>query len=639
VGPRAFQEGETLPGRRLEIEDLADRLIARGIALLYAPSGAGKTSLVQAGLIPRLRREENLHVLPIIHVGRTPQLSAPTNANRYLLSTLASLQASPTENSSRSSAKRARGEEAASSVDADLENYLQEHSRSDADTLLIFDQFEEVLTLNPADRDVKTKFFRTLGQILDKPHRWALFAMREEYLGPLESYRQWLPESLTVSYRLEPLEEAAAREAILEPSAATYPAFSRQAAQDVVDYLRRVEIIELDNSVTTQLGPYVEPLLLQVVCAAIWDAALRDGVHEITSERIPGERHMSRALQSFYLEAVEAAVAATGIERQQILDWCGQKLITPLKTRSLVARGSNSTDGIPNAVIDALENNRLVHPVVRRIGERWYELTHDRMIEAIQEANRPESLKPTLKRFSKQALEDWLRDATYHLSRDRRTRVALTETVDQILRRMPYSPEEREQDARSARLLFACKVLDGDIDLARQELPELFAQLEDIWLSDIIQFKAYFVAEARGDGCDPLHSEENYFEAWAQITHRLSSPVKATGLGVLRAYIERYLTDGRFDTGSNPQAHTLVAKKAHRLWEVTRSADVVNWLEAAAYSRGFYENLIDANTDPQSDRRNVATERALLAFDTGNGPLLANCLEAAMAIYFLRRRQ
>ena len=108
VGPRAFETGETLYGRDRELQDLLDLLIAERIVLLYSPSGAGKSSLIHAGLIPRLR-EIGFHVLPVIRVNQEPPkeiidrpdhggqapASQPPDArpiNRYLFSTLLSLE-------------------------------------------------------------------------------------------------------------------------------------------------------------------------------------------------------------------------------------------------------------------------------------------------------------------------------------------------------------------------------------------------------------------------------------------------------------------------------------------------------------------------------------------------------------------
>ena len=67
VGPRSFESGQTLFGRTREVRELLYLLIAERIVLLVSPSGAGKTSLIQAGLIPELQRK-HFQVLPQIRV-------------------------------------------------------------------------------------------------------------------------------------------------------------------------------------------------------------------------------------------------------------------------------------------------------------------------------------------------------------------------------------------------------------------------------------------------------------------------------------------------------------------------------------------------------------------------------------------
>src|SRR4051794_26834137 len=54
IGPRAFREGELFYGREREANGLVDTLVAGRIVLLHSPSGAGKTSLIQAAVVPRL---------------------------------------------------------------------------------------------------------------------------------------------------------------------------------------------------------------------------------------------------------------------------------------------------------------------------------------------------------------------------------------------------------------------------------------------------------------------------------------------------------------------------------------------------------------------------------------------------------
>src|SRR5215831_15393706 len=97
VGPRAFETGETLYGREHETLELLDLLIGKRIVLLYSPSGAGKTSLLQAKLIPLLEKEQ-FAVLPVIRVGLDPfSVLGPVSnrlcGNRYVFSALRSLDA------------------------------------------------------------------------------------------------------------------------------------------------------------------------------------------------------------------------------------------------------------------------------------------------------------------------------------------------------------------------------------------------------------------------------------------------------------------------------------------------------------------------------------------------------------------
>ena len=56
VGPRPFETGEKLFGRDREAAKLLNLLVAERIVLLHSPSGAGKTSLVQAELLRMIKK-------------------------------------------------------------------------------------------------------------------------------------------------------------------------------------------------------------------------------------------------------------------------------------------------------------------------------------------------------------------------------------------------------------------------------------------------------------------------------------------------------------------------------------------------------------------------------------------------------
>src|SRR5919112_3048766 len=75
VGPRSFRKDqrEFFFGRDEESDELVSVITAHSAVLLYSQSGAGKTSLLNAKLIPRLEEEEDFHVLPPMRVqGQLP---------------------------------------------------------------------------------------------------------------------------------------------------------------------------------------------------------------------------------------------------------------------------------------------------------------------------------------------------------------------------------------------------------------------------------------------------------------------------------------------------------------------------------------------------------------------------------------
>ena len=200
-GPRSFQQGERLFGRQRETAALLDLLIAERVVLLYSPSGAGKTSLVQAALAPALAAE-GFRVLPIMRPGLTPDQPAP-GANRYVLSLLLGLEATRPEDAQTSLAELAG---------LTLADYLDRLPAPAEGVwhgdVLLFDQFEEILTADPTDRAAKLACFEQIGQALRDRNRWALFAMREEFVAALDPYLRPIPARFDKGrrYRLDLLE-------------------------------------------------------------------------------------------------------------------------------------------------------------------------------------------------------------------------------------------------------------------------------------------------------------------------------------------------------------------------------------------------------------------------------------------------
>jgi WD40 repeat protein len=388
VGPRSFSSSETLYGRDRELRVLTDRLISERIVLLHAPSGAGKTSLVQAGLIPQLA-SEGFFIHPPVRINAeypTDLMSASETAidlrryNRYVFSTLLSLEERYASGLRTKFNRLAR---------LSLSNYLTLRSIEDqreGPEFLIFDQFEEILSLDYNDRPAKMDFFTQLRAVLKNRNRWALFVMRTDYVGALEPYARTIPTYFSNTFHLELLGVKAALDAIQQPAKKAGVDFSDSAAQKLVDDLRRVQVQTLDGSVQSQLGLYIEPVQLQVVCYRIWENKSARKT-TITEKDLDNVGDVNQSLAEYYAISIQKSAQETETSERDIRQWFNNKLITPEGTRSLVRIGAGKSEGLPKEVIANLENSHLIRPE-KRAGQTWYELAHDRLIEPIRADNK-----------------------------------------------------------------------------------------------------------------------------------------------------------------------------------------------------------------------------------------------------------
>jgi hypothetical protein len=389
VGPRAFRPGETLYGRNREAAELMDVLVAERIVLCHSPSGAGKTSLIQAELLPRLEKA-GFAVYGPARVGSALGEGTPAGANRYVLSALLGMEK---ERDERLRAKIGKGEAPASAQTEPIPvarlagmtfaEYLELRSADDEgrDAVLVFDQFEEILTLDSNDVEAKAEFFRQVGAGLRPRHRWALFAMREEYVAALDPYLHLVPTGLACRYPLTLLDASGARAAIAMPARDRGRPFTDEALDKLVDNLLRAPQPGSPEGVR---GRWVEPVQLQVVCTRLWQKLPPDTT-EIGTEQVGGVDDVDTALADYYAETVARVAAETRVKERDVRRWFDRALISG-GVRTQVARFGENAYGLNEDAVRALVDAYLVRREERR-ASLWYELAHDRLMAPVKSDN------------------------------------------------------------------------------------------------------------------------------------------------------------------------------------------------------------------------------------------------------------
>ena len=183
-------------GRSQETMQLANRVLANRLTILYGESGVGKSSLLRAGLGQRMAAQRGLLAVAVSEPGKP----IVENLRVSLLAAARRAGLSP-ENS------------------GDLTGLVRAVQRElDGPVVLVIDQAEQFFLIY-TDEEQAAALAQLQGFLGDRSLNLRfVIAIREDALGRLQPLEAILPNVLNVRYRLERLGREAAREAIETPA-------------------------------------------------------------------------------------------------------------------------------------------------------------------------------------------------------------------------------------------------------------------------------------------------------------------------------------------------------------------------------------------------------------------------------------
>lgn len=188
-------------GREKLTGDLLDLIRRRRFAAVFGPSGSGKSSLLRAGLIPRLRESREPGLRPAAIRILTPG-DRPAHTHAHLLAP--SDPAGPIMG-------------------------------TDADTLVIIDQFEETFTLRQ-DRAERSRFIDLLLAARRPESRLrVIIAVRADFYGHCAEYRALAEALRDANLLVGPMNAAELRDAIVKPATACGLTVERALTTRLVD--------------------------------------------------------------------------------------------------------------------------------------------------------------------------------------------------------------------------------------------------------------------------------------------------------------------------------------------------------------------------------------------------------------------
>jgi len=365
-------------GREEEVAELARRVQRKLLTILFGQSGLGKTSILRAGVAPRLRSQGYCPIYVRVDYGR----DAPEPAEQIKQAI------------TRTARSSGQWTQTGVAIEGESlweylhhrDDVLRDETGSTLIPLLIFDQFEEIFTLAQSDdfgRGRAARFIDELADLVEnRPPKSleakleqdestaerfdftrsdyrVLISLREDYLAPLESLKKTMPSISQNRLRLAPMTGSQALAAVLQPGKKLV---SEEVAAAIVRFVAGGA--ELANA-------EVEPSLLSLICRELNDARIEQGRDEISLDLLAGS-HAS-ILGNFYERALADQPAAV---RRIIED----DLLTASGFRENIAEerliSSFAAAGAAPDALALLVNRRLLR-IEERLDVRRVELTHD----------------------------------------------------------------------------------------------------------------------------------------------------------------------------------------------------------------------------------------------------------------------
>jgi DNA-binding winged helix-turn-helix (wHTH) protein len=387
VGPQPFSPDQLHQffGRTSECDELVNLVEAdpvRRVIVIYSPSGAGKTSLLNTA-VRMVLTKRGYAVLPVARLGVIVARPAE-NQNLYTAAAIASMAIDPQSSIGSPSWSR----------------FLSSVPNTGAGKVLIVDQLEEIVTTQLGPPREKREFFLELLSALETYSSLrVLFALREEFLLEIQRMARDL-EPYWRSFALDRLRLDSAKEAITRPAETDGVTFDDDVVKALVEELARVRYVDRLGQSFDEPGEFVEPLHLQVVCQALWRClpakVKRISWTEInqaipaTAQGADGPVQLRKAITTFVHSALKGfcgnvlddVTSETGFPTELIELGC-QQFISKSGTRLLVHQQTDDTGFLPNRIVEALARRHLLR-IEDRSGERWYELAHDTLIEPLR---------------------------------------------------------------------------------------------------------------------------------------------------------------------------------------------------------------------------------------------------------------
>lgn len=441
-GLKPFERSQSavFHGRQDDIQRLSNLILRERLVVLFAKSGIGKTSLLQAGVAPEIERQDY-----------TPVFLRADKTGESLVDSMSALLSNHVQVGGRDTTGERPGEK--QTLWEQMKRLEFDLNGLPATPVLVFDQFEEIFTLAHGEES-RNRFLAELADLANEtmpealrasllsqfqagkidvntmqwwekqPELRVVLSIRSDFLHLIDGLSARIPGILRNRYQLQPLDRDKARTAIVQPAQAegTYlsPPFSynEAALEGMIDFLAGHTATENDagNVQAIQRKDEIEAVNLQIVCQDIEEKIIDEDKaagFAIVPEFYGGQQGLNLSIRNFYHNQLllfpkayvermlnKAQQGTTVSEKDRLLTEqtsdqlyaLAQRLIEESLITSSNRRNSVVDDtlldeyGVTADFLDTLVDKSRLLRKEPRLDDFYYEISHDTLLPAIIES-------------------------------------------------------------------------------------------------------------------------------------------------------------------------------------------------------------------------------------------------------------
>jgi WD40 repeat protein len=351
-------------GREAISQQLAAKITSHKLVLINGKSGSGKTSLINAGIIPLL----------VVRGYFTMVFRDYGYPTETIKASLASLQNTSINLSGSKTL-----------LDC-LQATIQQTKRPVA---IFLDQFERFFINLPTDqREQFVKELKDCFNAIDAQDMNIVISLREDFYGKLGEFWQDIPEFNTESYHqyLEPLNAAEAKDAIEKPLEKMQQVNVWYDSEFLADSL----VPHLLHRSEGESNQQVEPVHLQIVCNRLFEEVrvryhdeLQAGKPVFIKQDLYEELGRVEGILQGYVEVILKQLYPHSREKQDEVKTVLKQMVTSQGTREFksvvnIAENTGLAEARVTEIIQQLDQSRLIETVPAEVdAHRKYSITHE----------------------------------------------------------------------------------------------------------------------------------------------------------------------------------------------------------------------------------------------------------------------